>query len=108
MVLDLGPDQAARIRAAVPDLPLVWIGGVSPPVPTLAELEQAGFRLACYPFNGVAEVTTRLGDLWGELARSGRVDQPADVLARAKKETLDLVDMPRLWEIEDGHAADPA
>ena len=102
MVLDLGPEQAPMLREAFPHVPLVWIGGVVPPVPPLAALEKAGFRLACYPFNAIAEVATRLADLWGRLARTGEVDQPAETLARARKETLDLVDMQRLWDIEDG------
>ncbi|MGZ8362039.1 MAG: isocitrate lyase/PEP mutase family protein [Allosphingosinicella sp.] len=101
MVLDLGPEQSPKLREAFPRVPLVWIGGVVPPVPSLAALENAGFRLACYPFNTVAEITTRLGDLWGRLARTGEVDQSSEMLARAKKETLDLVDMRTLWDIED-------
>lgn len=105
MVLDLGPDQAAAVRDAFPETPLIWIGGVVPPVPSLAMLEQAGFRLACYPFNGAAEIATRLADLWGGLARNGEIDQPAETLARARKETLDLVDMQKLWDIEDGKGA---
>ena len=101
MVLDLGPEQAAAVKEACPGVPLIWIGGVRPPIPTLAELEQADFSLACYPFNGIAEMTARLGDLWGNLGRTGAIEQPADTLARAGKETLDLVRMQTFWDIED-------
>lgn len=104
MVLDLGPDGAAAFRETFPALPLIWIGGVVPPVPSLQALSEAGFNLACYPFSGVAAVTAALADLWGELAASGRIDQPAELLARARKETLDLVDMERAWDIEDKDA----
>src|SRR3546814_9243608 len=31
MVLDLGPADAPQFRAAFPETPLVWIGGVAPP-----------------------------------------------------------------------------
>lgn len=102
MVLDLGPDLAPRFRAAFPETPLVWIGGVTSPIPALADLERAGFALACYPFNGVALVATGLADLWGGLARDGTIHQPDDVLARARAETLAVVDMQRFWDIEDG------
>ena len=102
MVLDLGPDQAPLFREAFPGTPLVWIGGVVPPVPPLEALEQAGFSLACYPFNAVAEIATRLADLWSELARSGELGQADETLSRARKDTLDLVDMQKLWDIEDG------
>ncbi len=101
MVLDLGPEQAAAVKEACPGVPLIWIGGVRPPVPTLAELDQAGFSLACYPFNGIAEVTAKLSDLWSALARNGAIEQPAETLARAGKETLDLVRMQDFWDIED-------
>lgn len=101
IVLDLGPDGIAEVRDAVPGLPLIWIGGVTFPVPTLAELEAAGFAVALYPFSGVAAVTAALGDLWGGLATTGGIDQPEALLARARKETLDLVDMARFWAIKD-------
>jgi 2-methylisocitrate lyase-like PEP mutase family enzyme len=100
MVLDLGPDQVGRFRQVFPSVPLVWIGGVTPPIPTLAELAQAGFGLACYPFNGVAAATVLLEDLWAGLARCGTIEQDSEMLARARRETLQLVDMPRFWEIE--------
>ncbi len=102
MVLDLGPADAARFREAFPATPLVWIGGVVPPVLNLAALEAAGFALACYPFNGVALIATRLGDLWAGLAADGAIAQPDEELARARSETLALVDMQRFWDIEDG------
>lgn len=101
MVLDLDPGLAPQFRAAFPDTPLVWIGGVTPPIPSLAELERAGFALACYPFNGVALMATGLADLWGGLARDGTIDQSHETLARARGETLALVDMQRFWNIED-------
>lgn len=101
IVLDLGPDRLAQVRDAVLDLPLIWIGGVAAPVPTLAELAAAGFAVALYPFSAVAGVTAALGDLWGELAASGRIAQSGELLARARQETLDIVDMARFWAIED-------
>jgi 2-methylisocitrate lyase-like PEP mutase family enzyme len=106
MVLDLGIADAQIFRLAFPNTPLVWIGGVHPPVPSLAELEVAGFSLACYPFNGVAKLTTQLADLWGNLHRSGTIVQPDEELERARKETLALVDMQRFWNIEDGRRHD--
>ena len=108
MVLDLGVVDAPRFRAAFPDTPLVWIGGVVPPVPSLAELEAAGFALACYPFNGVAKLATQLTDLWAGLAHEGVIEQADEELARARKDTLALVDMQRFWDIEDGRRSDGA
>jgi methylisocitrate lyase len=101
MVLDLGPGDAAAFRDAFPATPLIWIGGVVPPVPSLAELGRAGFSLACYPFSGIAAITGALGDLWGGLAATGRIDQPEALLAQARKETLELVGMQRAWDLEE-------
>ena len=103
MVLDLGPDQAAAVREACPGAPLVWIGGVSPPIPPLAALDAAGFALACYPFNGIAALSAGLADLWAELAERGTIGQSDELLARARAEALDLADLRRAWEIEDRH-----
>ncbi len=105
IVLDLEPRQASVIRDAVPDLPLYWIGGVHPPIPTLDMLAATGFSAALYPFNGIAEVSTRLGDLWGSLAKTGNISQDSERLARARDETLAFVDMARAWAVED-RAAD--
>ncbi|MEI9927006.1 MAG: isocitrate lyase/PEP mutase family protein [Sphingomonas sp.] len=101
IVLDLGPDQVATVRARVAGLPLIWIGGVTAPIPDLATLAAAGFAMALYPFNGVAAITTALNDLWRGLAASGRIDQPEALLARARGETLAAVDMQKFWDIED-------
>lgn len=101
MILDLGPDQAAAVRAALPGVPLIWIGGVSPPIPTLTELGDAGFSLACYPFNGVAAIGAVLGDLWAGLAGRGAVEQSDELLARARGDMIDLAGLGRAFEIED-------
>ncbi len=102
MVLDLGPEQAARFRKAFPSTPLVWIGGVTAPIPTSDQLAAAGFALAVYPFNTVAAVTASVADLWRGLATRGAVDQSADFLARMRGETLALADLQTFWDIEDG------
>jgi 2-methylisocitrate lyase-like PEP mutase family enzyme len=101
MVLDLGPDQAGVVRDACPGIPLVWIGGVTPPIPALAALDAAGFRLACYPFNGIAAISTLLADLWMGLAETGAIGQSDETLARARADALALADMQRAWDIED-------
>ncbi|MGE0232800.1 MAG: oxaloacetate decarboxylase [Flavobacteriaceae bacterium] len=103
MVLDLGPAQAGVVRDACPEVPLIWIGGVTTPVPMLGELDAAGFRLACYPFNGFAALSTALADLWQNLADTGRVVQHDETLARARADMIDLADLRRAWDVEDRH-----
>lgn len=103
MVLDLGPEQAAVLCEACPETPLIWIGGVTPPVPALAQLDAAGFRLACYPFNGFAALSTALADLWQGLADTGSIAQTDETLATARADMVDLADLRRAWEIEDRH-----
>ena len=101
MILDLTPERAAAVRQALPGLPLVWIGGVAPPIPALDELTAAGFAMALYPFNGVAAVTTGLNDLWRGLMGSGRITQSPELLQRAREETVSVVDLATAWAIED-------
>lgn len=101
MILDLKPDQAAQVRQALPETPLVWIGGVAPPVPTLGALTEAGFALGLYPFNGVAAVTAALNDLWRSFFIDGRIGQADAVLQRARVETADIADLAPAWAIED-------
>lgn len=101
MILDLTPAHAATVRAALPGVPLVWIGGVVAPIPSLDELTAAGFAMALYPFNGVAAVTTGLNDLWRGLMGSGRIAQSAELLQRAREETVSVADLATAWAIED-------
>jgi 2-methylisocitrate lyase-like PEP mutase family enzyme len=102
MVLDLGPDQAARFREAFPSTFLVWIGGVVAPVPTRDQLAAAGFALAVYPFNTLAAVASSVADLWRGLAQDGAVNQSDALLTRMRGETLALADLQPRWDIEDG------
>ncbi len=104
MVLDLGPENASAVRAAIGDVSLLWIGGVHPPVPTRQELAEAGFAMACYPFNGIAALTVALTDLWSELVQTGVTGQEADVLARGRAAIAPLSGLERAWEIEDSNA----
>lgn len=103
LVLDAGPAHAAALRAALPGLPLFWIGGVSPPTPSLSELAAAGFSVALYPFNTAAAMCAAVADLWARFGESGRLDQSDELLARMRRETLDIVGMAEAWKIEDEH-----
>jgi 2-methylisocitrate lyase-like PEP mutase family enzyme len=102
LVLDLSPADAPQVHAALPELQLVWIGGVNPPTPSLAELEFAGFCAALYPFNTLAATSAAVADLWSSFRTSGRMEQSEAFLARMRKETLDIVGMAAAWDIEDG------
>jgi methylisocitrate lyase len=101
IVLDLDPARARAVRAALPDLPLLWIGGVAPPVPSRDDLAAAGFAMALYPFSGIAALTVALADVWRGLAETGRTPVSDETLARARTDTLALVDMAASWAIED-------
>jgi 2-methylisocitrate lyase-like PEP mutase family enzyme len=102
MILDLTPEQAPVVQAALGRVPLVWIGGVSVPAPSVEQLRDAGFAAACYPFNGPAAVAAALTDLWGGLMADGLIHQDEDLLARMRRTTLEIVDMHERFAIEDG------
>ena len=103
MILDLKPEQVGRVRQTLPDTPLVWIGGVAAPIPGVQALGAAGFAMALYPFNAVAEVTTRLNDLWRGFFETGAPPQSDERLARARAETVEAADLPAAWAVEDQH-----
>jgi methylisocitrate lyase len=100
VVLDLEPQTLESIRDRLPDLPLAWIGAVADPGPTAAELEQAGFSMALYPFNTVAAIVESVTKTWAPLREGRRLDQTPEQLARARAEVLELTRMADLWEIE--------
>jgi len=100
MVLDLGLDQAALVRHALPDLPLVWIGGIAEPVPGIDQLQAAGFTMAVYPFNTVAAITESVLATWDHFAATGRPRQPATPTAQTVQRALGLVGMEAYWDIE--------
>jgi methylisocitrate lyase len=102
MILDLQPHQVAVIRQALPDLPLVWIGGVVPPVPSLDVLEAAGFAIALYPFNTIAAIAETVSALWVQLKETGELKQSDALLKRMRLELAEIAGMKTYWDIEDG------
>ncbi len=107
MILDLGPGQAAEARAALPGVPLVWIGGVVPPVPSVDELAAAGFAIALYPFNTIAAIAESVATLWTEFRVSGRIDQPDALLRRMRPELAEIAGMTEYWNLADDLADRP-
>ena len=107
MILDIAPEQVAVARAALPDVPLVWIGGVVPPVPDRDTLAAAGLALALYPFNTIAAVADAVTTLWQEAAASGRINQPDAMLVRMRRELAEIAGMETYWDIEDDLAGQP-
>lgn len=102
VLLDIDqPEQIAFIRKTVPALPLAWIGGVVPPVPGADALRRAGFAVALYPFNGIAEVADRVLTLWTALRRTGHVPQPPEFLLRMRREISELSGLQTYWQLED-------
>jgi 2-methylisocitrate lyase-like PEP mutase family enzyme len=100
LVLDLGPDDASRVRQALPDLPLVWIGGIAEPVPDRAALEAAGFTILLYPFNTVAALIEAVTAAWKSYCDSGRPARPAVPTPETLQTALRLVEMEKYWNIE--------
>lgn len=101
IVLDAGVSHAAALREV--GLPLIWIGGVNPPSPSLDELAAACFSVALYPFNTAAAISAAVADLWSAFRTDGRIAQSDELLARMRRETLDIVGMDAAWKIEDEH-----
>jgi 2-methylisocitrate lyase-like PEP mutase family enzyme len=100
LVLDLGPDDASRVRQELPDLPLVWIGGIAEPVPDRAALEAAGFTILLYPFNTVAALIEAVTAAWKSYCDSGRPARPAVPTPETLQTALRLVEMEKYWNIE--------
>jgi 2-methylisocitrate lyase-like PEP mutase family enzyme len=99
MVLDMGVDDAARVRAALPGVPLVWIGGIAEPVPSVAQLQDV-FAMALYPFNTVGAISEAVSAVWREMALTGRPAQPARPSAQTAAAALELIGMQASWRIE--------
>jgi methylisocitrate lyase len=100
MVLDLGPAVAARFAQALPGVPLVWIGGIAEPVPTVAELQAAGFAMALYPFNTVGAISEAVAATWRDMAATGRPAVPPKPAAQTVAAALELIGMQAHWRIE--------
>ena len=100
MVLDLGIEMAPRVRKALPDLPLIWIGGISEPVPSVTELNAAGFCMAVYPFNTVAAVTESVMATWQGLLTTGRPAKQSCPATQSVQTALSLVGIAEFWDIE--------
>ena len=105
MILDLEPDQVPAVRAAIPEIPLVWIGAVVPPVPNLRDLSAAGFSIALYPFNTIAAIAEAVSTLWATMRDTGDIRQEGAFLTRMRHELAEIAGMQKYWDIEDELAA---
>lgn len=100
LVLDLPPDQAASVRAVLPDTPLAWFVSPSTKPPSVNELAAAGFMLALYPFNTAAAIAEAVTDVWTPLRQQGELRQSAAALGRLRDSLQHLIGMPVYWDIE--------
>ena len=100
LVLDMGLDEAARVARAIPGLPLVWMGGIAEPVPTVAQLQNAGYVMALYPFNTIGAISEAVTAVWRDMASSGRPAQPARPAAQTVAAALDVIGLQSAWTIE--------
>lgn len=107
MILDLAPEQVPEVRVALPGVPLVWMGGVVPPVPPRGKLAQAGFALALYPFNTIAAIAEAVNALWSAARETGEIAQPPEMLRAMRGELAEIAGMGRYWDIEDDLAGRP-
>ncbi|WP_158548800.1 isocitrate lyase/PEP mutase family protein [Parvularcula marina] len=101
IVLDLDPAQAGRVREALPDLPLIWIGGVKAPVPSQDDLHKAGFDMALFPFLTVAAMASAVTELWGMFAETGRVSVDEAKLPDMLKLAGRISGLPRAFQIDE-------
>ncbi|MDB5444837.1 MAG: carboxyvinyl-carboxyphosphonate phosphorylmutase [Phenylobacterium sp.] len=101
IVLDLDLAQARAVRAALPQTPLIWLGGVPDPAPDVRALAAAGFCLGLYPFNTMAAIAQAVSDLWRGAAETGAPAQDAAFLQRWRAELSEIAGMPAYWAIED-------
>ena len=107
MILDLQPQQVATVRAVLPGLPLVWIGGVVPPVPSVSDLAASGFALSVYPFNTIAAIAQSVSALWDTVKTSGKVPQDDALLKRMRPELSEIAGLRTYWDIEDDLSENP-
>jgi len=100
MILDLSPEDLIAVRNRLPDLPIAWF--VSPSMSTTRprQLEEAGFKLALYPFNTIAAIVEAVTATWAGLRRDGALPQSAESLASLRHSVQELIGMDAYWEIE--------
>lgn len=89
------------VRAAVPGVPLLWIGGVVPPVLSVQQLSEAGFSLALYPVNTIAAIVQAVSDLWRTVKETGRVPQSDEFLRRMRGDLSVLAGLKTYWDLDD-------
>lgn len=100
LVVDLPLEEAPEFREELPETPLIWIGGQRAPVPTISEIEAAGFAMAVYPFTTVAAITEAVTQTWQVVRDEGRPNHSPELLTDLRARVLELIGLPVYWEIE--------
>jgi 2-methylisocitrate lyase-like PEP mutase family enzyme len=108
IVLDLDPARIGPFKKIAGKTPLIWIGGIIEPVPSVDELTACNFAAALFPFNTSAAAIQAIHSMWLDFRRTGRP------VARepSTKETLALamqfLHMVKYWKIEEATTEKPA
>jgi len=100
LVLDLAPDQVAAVREALPATPLAWFVSPAMAIPSVKELQAAGFKLALYPFNTAAAIAEAVTGIWTSLWQEGQLQQSSIMLGQLRDSVQHLIGMPIYWDIE--------
>jgi methylisocitrate lyase len=101
MVLDLSAEDLVKIRARMPDVPLAWFVSPSMSTANLKTLEDAGFKLALFPFNTVAAIVESVTATWAAVRADGAVPQTAERLTSLRDSVQKLIGMDTYWDIEE-------
>ena len=102
MVLNLRPEQAGVVRAAIPDIGLAWFASPSDDPPTAAVLAEAGFGLALYPFQTIAVVAQAIEATWRDYPKTGLPTPGATPIRDVARRVQEVIGMEANWRIEAG------
>jgi methylisocitrate lyase len=99
--LRLGTEEEAKaVRAAVPDVPLVFLsyfGGLS-----TYQLEEIGFKLMIYPMAAQVAGYAAVRDIYRQVKERGIIDQvDIEEMAQNRTDIESLISLPEYWAIED-------
>lgn len=103
MPMPHGLEEAEQIREAIPDHPLLWVGGLGrfTPAPevSLEDLKRLEYNIVAYGVIGIVEATTAITDLYTGLRDNGVLD--VSRLEEGYERIMQLIGAPEFYAIED-------
>ncbi len=100
------PDQGRAVRAAVKDIPLMWISGIGINDLSTHEVAAMGYQLMVYSTTAAVIVADGFLKAFSHVRDHGKLGIDLEHILDTRKQIMNILGMPDYWAVESGQPRD--